>query len=827
MATFNISNNQFAETFTVNQQSGSYILLSTANKYLNKDVKINTNVKTGSLSLSGTANGSITSLSFNYNSTNGNFDVVGSGNVVGTTTATITDGWIAGNREGTINGTTSLSDITVPKINIEATMSGTAKVTPTISKNSNTNVQTGTITTTKPNSGFYVAVSSGAKETTITATPSVQVGGDGYGTENYYTAANSTLNVGANASSVTYLPINVGGISISNTSADTNITGISFAYNSSTGKFGVSGSGTISGTTTVTITEGYVNSSTTGTSGSYSGTAQLSGVTVDKVEVKGALSGTTSALKPSISKQSPPSGVINAADGSATTTAPSSGSTRAYVAVRSAANTGSVTAVPSVSKAGYGTTSYYTAVNSTAATVGAAQSDMTYIAIIQGTSQAGAGSISTAAYTTDGSNTGINVSSILTSKTSNTEPNDGSYYIAIKADGSGASNVKSAGWFNTGDLTSKTTTVTDYYKLQTALLTVSGGGLTAGAGTATASSDGFYNGTSYNTSDKVDITSQTSAANGYYKITIQGSGKVSRAAITKQITRQGYLSADANAVSQIAAENNYSSNTATKELFIKKSDWTGATASSSSTAQTITIPAGYYPTDRTVSISAMAATTVTTSYTQDNMGTYFDSQASASGASVTITPKYTNSSAGYLAAHTTATNNGGTGYWKIKTTSVSQGISTISGTTVTRGTATWNTGWITSGSISAASFGNTPSNGVTYLDISGTTAAPILSTEDGYLYINKGYTDNLKISIGQLISSDITVSANDQILLGYTAYDADGNILTGTIPSKNASDITASGNTLTIPWGKYEDTVGEHIYYNLAFWDKWYKLFDN
>ena len=168
------------------------------------------------------------------------------------------------------------------------------------------------------------------------------------------------------------MPINVGGVSISNTTADTSITGINFGYNSSTDKFNVTGSANISGTTTITITEGYVNASTPGTSGSYAGTASLSNVTVDKVEVTGALSGTTSALKPVISKQSTPSGVINAADGSATTTAPTSGSTRAYVAIRSAANTGSVTAVPSVTKAGYGTTSYYAGINSSPATVGAA-----------------------------------------------------------------------------------------------------------------------------------------------------------------------------------------------------------------------------------------------------------------------------------------------------------------------------------------------------------------------------------------------------------------------------------------------------------------------
>ena len=203
------------------------------------------------------------------------------------------------------------------------------------------------------------------------------------------------------------------------------------------------------------------------------------------------------------------------------------------------------------------------------------------------------------------------------------------------------------------------------------------------------------------------------------------------------------------------------------------------------------------------------------------MSTYFTSQSTSSGASVTITPQYTNT-AGYIAAHSSATNNGGIGYWKIKGTSITQGTTTVSGTapnqTATRGTATWGTGWITSGSIIAASFSNTASSGVTYVDITNTPAAPVLSTSDGYLYINQGYTDNLKIHIGKFISPDVTISATDQILASYTAYDSNGNLLTGTIPSKNASDITRSGKTITIPYGKYEGTVGNHnaVTYNIT-----------
>ena len=63
----------------------------------------------------------------------------------------------------------------------------------------------------------------------------------------------------------------------------------------------------------------------------------------------------------------------------------------------------------------------------------------------------------------------------------------------------------------------------------------------------------------------------------------------------------------------------------------------------------------------------MIEQTPTTNYTYSGMTTYFNTSTTSTGASVTITPRYSNS-AGYVAAHTN-TNNGGIGYWTIKTSS--------------------------------------------------------------------------------------------------------------------------------------------------------------
>lgn len=121
-------------------------------------------------------------------------------------------------------------------------------------------------------------------------------------------------------------------------------------------------------------------------------------------------------------------------------------------------------------------------------------------------------------------------------------------------------------------------------------------------------------------------------------------------------------------------------------------------------------------------------------------------------------------------------------------TSITQGTTSVSGTTVTRGTASWNTGYITSGSIPAATFSNSATNdGRTYVDISNTTSAPVLIAGE-YLYINKGYTDNLKISLAQLVPNGASAElASNVILSGYSAYNNDGVLVAGNIETYDGS----------------------------------------
>lgn len=85
--------------------------------------------------------------------------------------------------------------------------------------------------------------------------------------------------------------------------------------------------------------------------------------------------------------------------------------------------------------------------------------------------------------------------------------------------------------------------------------------------------------------------------------------------------------------------------------------------------------------------------------------------------------------------------------------------------------------------ITAASFDNSATSGHTYTDISST--APILISDD-YLYINKGYTNDVKISLAKLVPDDATITASTgaaYMLNGQSAYDSNGKLVVGSIPT--------------------------------------------
>lgn len=100
---------------------------------------------------------------------------------------------------------------------------------------------------------------------------------------------------------------------------------------------------------------------------------------------------------------------------------------------------------------------------------------------------------------------------------------------------------------------------------------------------------------------------------------------------------------------------------------------------------------------------------------------------------------------------------------------------------------TFNSGTMNYIPITNASFANSATSGITYSDISST--APILISND-YLYINEGYTGNVKISLAKLIPDNATITTStgaNYILSGQSAYDGEGNLIVGSIATYNGS----------------------------------------
>lgn len=188
-------------------------------------------------------NASITSISYTYNSTNGNFTVSGSANTGALTVNTA--GYISSSH-GTKNaGTASLSNVTVAKIAGTASIT-TTTVTPVISKQNVpsgvTQAASGTATTAAPSSGVYVAVQSAAK--TTTATPSVSISTNGYGTNAQHSISGSAGTVGAGASAMTYIPITtssvkVGGGALTSKGSSATLTNASGAATDASGGVGI------------------------------------------------------------------------------------------------------------------------------------------------------------------------------------------------------------------------------------------------------------------------------------------------------------------------------------------------------------------------------------------------------------------------------------------------------------------------------------------------------------------------------------------------------------------------------------------------------------
>ena len=161
---------------------------------------------------------------------------------------------------------------------------------------------------------------------------------------------------------------------ISATDVSANVSTVSVAANEDRSAFKVTGTGNISGNTSVAVTgAGYATTSTT-KSGTISGTANVE-ASLSKITVGAVAEHVNLTVTPVITKDSSSA----TATGAITKVAPSSGH---YVAVSADAINASTTVAPSVTSDGYGTADNFNASNATI-TAGSAASGLYYVPIAE------------------------------------------------------------------------------------------------------------------------------------------------------------------------------------------------------------------------------------------------------------------------------------------------------------------------------------------------------------------------------------------------------------------------------------------------------------
>lgn len=89
---------------------------------------------------------------------------------------------------------------------------------------------------------------------------------------------------------------------------------------------------------------------------------------------------------------------------------------------------------------------------------------------------------------------------------------------------------------------------------------------------------------------------------------------------------------------------------------------------------------------------------------------------------------------------------------------------------------------------------------------------PTDESEDGYVLIpTANMADEIRaIETGTDLSAT-TLTSGAQLLSPLTAYDAEGNLITGTIPTKTQNDLTVSGAQVKVPAGYYETLVTKSV----------------
>ena len=160
------------------------------------------------------------------------------------------------------------------------------------------------------------------------------------------------------------------------------------------------------------------------------------------------------------------------------------------------------------------------------------------------------------------------------------------------------------------------------------------------------------------------------------------------------------------------------------------------------------------------------------------MSTYF-TESTFNDYNVKITPNYTNS-AGYVIAHN-AQNNGGIGYWKIKTTSLTAGNGNL---VLTKGdgeaTLKVETGDSDSSDNTSLDMKTTPPSSDVYYTLTATGKGTVSGVGKGTVSVGTGWITSTSIESSEDPDSETSYEGTAH---GYISKSVHGNAISGALPS--------------------------------------------
>lgn len=454
--------------------------------------------------------------------------------------------------------------------------------------------------------------------------------------------------------------------------------------------------------------------------------------------------------------------------------------------------------------------------------------------------------------------TGTNANNVrgIISATSARPTANTAYYLSFIASGGGNSKITRAGWISVTSANTSTTSTNYYYVLTKATGGVSNNvaasstvAITTGNVATTSTNNGIYIQSVGTSTASGSITASSTAAGYFPPNTVIATGSVNKTASSTATTYISGVTVPNTTFTVTASSNTagtisiaaFASNTATSRDALKTVVTNGVWTTNTITPGTAN-KGPYYGKTTVIGDADLTSANIVVGKNIFNVGGTFS-------ATNTVSSGQTAAAAGQMLSGYSAwvqgqeikgniTNRGalnkiistqnGTvtvtaGYYtggtitaQLPTTSITQQAWSKNATSkvVTTSGTTWRAGYVsTSGNVDPVTFSNSASSGVTYIDLTdarvgSATGAFYLpeATTAGYIYINRGYIDNVMIDIGRFIPdfADADHAAGeDQMLQGFHAYDGEGNVLTGSIQSLGAQTYSVSSSNQTIAAGKY------------------------